>query len=157
GADRLLDLADRRVAHFLPGGEALAQGGEGPVAVAVVGVLGEHRLDQLGDWVAMRLVERQPVHLPQSFADRADAGFVGAPPGHGADPSPVVWFTGWRSRSKRASCRLMESASSTGGCRERERRPSTAMETRPTARNGCPSWNAVAPLWQSTCRAGAAR
>ena len=58
GADRLLDLVDRRVADLLPGREALAQRGEGAVAVAVVGVLGEDGLDQLGDRVPVRLVDR---------------------------------------------------------------------------------------------------
>ena len=68
---------DRRVADLLPGGEALAQGGEGAVAVAVVGVLGEHRLDQLGDRLPVRLVDRLPVHLPQAVADRAHPALVG--------------------------------------------------------------------------------
>ena len=46
--------------------------------------------------------------------------------------------------------------SSTGGCRGRGRRPSTATATRPTARTGCRSWSAVGRRSRSTCRAGAA-
>ena len=69
-ADRLLDLVERRVADLLPGREALAQAGVGDVAVAVVGVLGEHGLDQLGDRMAVRLVDRAPVELAQPVADR---------------------------------------------------------------------------------------
>ena len=87
GPDRLLDLGHRRVAHFLPGREALAQRREGAVAVAVVGVLGEHRLDQLGDRLPVRLVDRLPVHLPQPVADRPHAALVRSLPGHRADPS----------------------------------------------------------------------
>ena len=84
GPDRLLDLVDRRVADLLPGGEALAQGGEGAVAVAVVGVLGEHGLDQLGDRVPVRLVDRLPVHLAQPVADRPHPALGRSLPGSSA-------------------------------------------------------------------------
>ena len=45
----------RRVAHRVPAREALAQARVGDVAVAVVGVLREHREDQLVDGRAMRM------------------------------------------------------------------------------------------------------
>ena len=106
GADRLLDLVDRRVADLLPGREALAQRGEGAVAVAVVGVLGEDGLDQLGDRVAVRLVDRLPVHLPQPVADRPHPPLVGSLPGSRArDPHRARPYGSrrWRRRSKRGS------------------------------------------------------
>ena len=148
---------DRRVAHLLPGREALAQGGEGAVAVAVVGVLGEHRLDQLGDRVPVRLVDRLPVHLPQPVADRPHPPLVGSLPAPRPGPyAPAIWLARG-GRSKRASCGSTGCASSTGGCRARGRRPSTATATPPTARTGCRSWSAAARRSRSTCRAGGAR
>ena len=110
GADRLLDLPDRRVADLLPGREALAQRGEGAVAVAVVGVLGEDGLDQLGDRVAVGMVDRPPVELAQAVADRPHPPLVGSLPAHapataadGADPMLARhMLPGWR-RSRRRS------------------------------------------------------
>src|SRR6202012_1419660 len=58
---------------FLPDRERLLQRGEGPAAVAVVGVLGEDRQHQLVDRPTVRLVDRLPVHLPQPVADRQHA------------------------------------------------------------------------------------
>ncbi|PQK91121.1 hypothetical protein CG434_23910, partial [Pantoea ananatis] len=58
---------------------------EGAVAIAVVGVLGEHGLNQLRDRVPVRLVDRDPVHLAQAVANRAHAALVRSFPGHGAE------------------------------------------------------------------------
>ena len=77
GADRLLDLGERRVAHCLPGRESFSQRGEGAIAVAIVGVLGEDGLDQLMTGCPMRLIQRAPVHLPQSIPNRPHPRLAG--------------------------------------------------------------------------------
>ena len=59
------------VADLDPGRQRLAQALVGDVAIAVVGVLGEDRPHQLGDRVAVRVVDRAPVELAQPVADRA--------------------------------------------------------------------------------------
>ena len=93
--------------------------GEGAVAVAVVGVLGEHRLDQLGDRVPVRLVHAAPVHLPQPVADRPHPAPVGSLPGRAliARPSP-------RWRAPRPEWRP-------AALRPPERRPSRAGQAPP--------------------------
>src|SRR5215208_4860408 len=72
GLDRRLDLLRRRVADLVPGREPLAQPVVGDVSVAVVGVLGEHRADELGDRVSVRLVDGSPIELAEPVADRQD-------------------------------------------------------------------------------------
>ena len=162
GPDRLLDLLDRRVADLLPGREALAQRREGAVAVAVVGVLGEDGLDQLGDRVPVRLVDRPPVHLAQPVADRPHPPLVRA----ASTPSPGPYVCGrshgiWSARGGARSKRTELTVDGVQGLlpagrRARGRRPSTATATRPTARTGCRSWSAAGPRSRSTCRAGGA-
>src|SRR5262249_27994942 len=79
--DRLLHLAERRVAHLLPGREAVPQAPVRDVAVSVVGVLGEDGAHQLRDRVAVRLIHGPPVELAQTVADRKHAPAGGPPPG----------------------------------------------------------------------------
>ena len=74
GADRLLDLLDRRVAHRLPGLEALAQAQVGDVAVAVVRRLRQDGADQLGDRMAVRGHARDAVELGEPGPDATHAG-----------------------------------------------------------------------------------
>ena len=73
-----------------PSREALAQRGEGAVAVAVVGVLGEHRLDQLGDRVPVRLVQRLP-YISRNRSRIARTRRFGSLPIHRRDPMSGIW------------------------------------------------------------------
>ena len=69
GADRLLDLLERRVADRVPVCEALAQPQVRDVAVAVVRRLREDRQHELGDRVAVRWRDRHAVDLGEPRAD----------------------------------------------------------------------------------------
>jgi hypothetical protein len=62
-ADCLLDHLDIRVAHVDPCGQRRTQALVGDVAIAVGGVLGEDRANQLGDRVPVRVVHGPPVDL----------------------------------------------------------------------------------------------
>src|SRR3954449_11799922 len=89
-ADRLDHLVRRRVAHLLPGRKSLAKPRVGDVPVGVVGVLGQHRADELRDRMAVRVVHRAAVELAQPVPDRPDSALWGALPtgfGHG----PSIW------------------------------------------------------------------
>ena len=66
--------ASRTSSHV---GEALAQARVGDVAVAVVGVLGEHREDQLVDRAAVRAQHRAPVLAREPVDDPAQPAAVG--------------------------------------------------------------------------------
>ena len=89
GADRLLDLLERRVAHLLPARHPCAQAQVGDVAVAVVGRLREHRQDQLGDRVAVRSHQRARRRSRAGVRGcEGHAPCVGARPGTASGPPP---------------------------------------------------------------------
>src|SRR5215212_9062475 len=69
GANRLLHLLPGRVAHSRPIRKPLAQPAVGDVAVAVVGVLREHREHQLVDGRAVGFELGLAVRRPQAFHD----------------------------------------------------------------------------------------
>src|SRR6266480_3734134 len=71
GTDRLLDLVNGGLEHGPPVGEARSQPRVGDVAVAVVGVLGEDRQDQLIERSAVGLVPRAAVESAQTVSNRA--------------------------------------------------------------------------------------
>jgi hypothetical protein len=73
-ADRELDVGVGRVADRLPAAEAVAQGQERDIAVAVVGRLRQDGEDQLVEAVPVRRRERPAVDLTQPVADATDAG-----------------------------------------------------------------------------------
>ena len=75
--DRVLDLGHRRAAHLLPRCEALAQTAVGHVAVAVVGVLREHREHELVHRRMVRAEPRAAVLPPQAIPDGAQSSAVG--------------------------------------------------------------------------------
>src|SRR5215208_1216735 len=91
GANRLLHLLRGRVAHSRPIRKPLAQPAVGDVAVAVVGVLREHREHQLVDGRAVGFELGLAVRRPQAFHDRPHAPAV--------RPLPVapVTFHAWTS------------------------------------------------------------
>ena len=71
GPDGFRDLGQRGLADLGPGGQALAQAGVGNVAIAVVGVLGEHGEHQLVDGGAVGLRHGPPVLDAKALEDRA--------------------------------------------------------------------------------------
>jgi len=74
GADRELDVGVGRVADGLPAAEAVPQGHESDVAVAVVGRLRQDGEDQLVQAVSVGRRKRPAVHLAETVADATDAG-----------------------------------------------------------------------------------
>ena len=146
GPDRLLDLLDRRVADLDPGRQRRAQALVGDVAIAVVGVLGEDRPHQLGDRMAVRMVDRPAVELAQPVADREHARTAAAASTRLPSSSRRSALTGARifsagdgddrpgGWSTSTAC-----APSTAGSTARARRRSSSTAIRPTPRTGSPS------------------
>ena len=159
GPDRLLELVDRRVAHLLPGREALAQARRRT----------RSRLRSLVCWESTVLTSSaigcpcgSLTGCPYISRSRSRIARTRRLSGRfqltaGTLCSAAICSVRWRARSKSGACRSTGCGSSTGGCRGRGRRPSTATATRPTARTGSRSWSGAGPRSRSTCRAGGAR
>ena len=143
--------ASGRGAHRRPGVEALAQAAVGDVAVAVVGVLRQHRQDQLVDRRAVGLRHRAAVLGAQPVADRAHAALVGRLP-HCARQA---YGPDRKAHAGRGAAHGGRRRRGPLAPRGRRADPLRARRRRPPPGTGCHSSSAPAAS-RPTCRASAA-